>query len=272
MSISLQLSRGTTFSDLPRTYGRSGNRPKIAFLLAPHTNEHGAVDPFRVALAEKLEPEGTRVVKLSILDLMERGWRLRKQVGSATEFDTNMIISAVLQLEDILIRARLIYKLLIKFSDSMVFEVHGQKRIAECDEFVSEYQVKRIGSTSFITVDNLVSDVFSIFDREHYDYLTKEGAKPSLVALLRGFDLNGAIKELKLLLEKLEPFNSRIGYIGVPGVRESMPINHPMFSHYHQGLTPLPVSNFEQSYCTNYINSIGFSDANVNAVLRLIRM
>ncbi|MBI2079494.1 hypothetical protein HYT84_01920 [Candidatus Micrarchaeota archaeon] len=269
MSMSLALVRAGTFGELPHYRPKQGKRPNRLILIAPHTNENGVAVPFRDALTKRLENEGVTTIRLSVLDLMERCWRLRKQLDPNTDFNQNAIVSAVLQLEDLLIRARLISTFLTRYPGSMVVEVHGNKKHNDEDQFFSEYPARRIRGTSIITVNDLIADVFNFFQREDYAIIKDDITAASLIALLRGFDIVRALEEFAGLLKNLRATperQTRIRFIGVPGEEFSLPISHPIYFDYHDCLAPKKVSNFEDSYAVKTVENPGFTEADIEKV------
>jgi hypothetical protein len=273
MHLSLELSQRTPgFSGIPsyRHRGKkSASAPGKIALIAPHANE--LVHPFRSALSEKLFQEGLRVVEETIPDIMARGWLLRAAVGDAyASYSGRQVVTAVLSVEDYLVRLRLLESLLADPS-LLAVELHAYNARSDSELFEEPREFRRLPRTRilirFQSLDKEVGEVLAMLYSLHLQTWVAVD-----IAAKRGFDLYDAVAELEERMHVLKAQRKRILVLELPSQRVPIDSSHPAYHMYFtdDGYPQEWLSNFEADYCATFGMRMKFTELDVERVKRLI--
>lgn len=255
------------FGNIKTYMHRKGVPPTKVILLAPHTNEHGAVLPFQTALARKLMEEGIETEEHKTTDMPERVWELRRKIGGP-EFlsERRQIIDGVLNLEDLLIRLRAISEFITSSQNGMVVELHAYDRVEDKEFFYGVERFRRIKGTGNLVMKNMIGDSASLW-KEWIPYLQRSQEAASEVAQLRGLNLEDAIKEIRARLQELKKYKNRIKLVDIPSNVVRISEGHAGYPVYYASKPEGDnLSAFEEFYCARICESLGFAPSDLEMV------
>lgn len=285
MGLSLGFSlvqRGSVFGDIPVYDKRNGNKPKVVLLSAPHTNEHGAVLPFREALKKKLESEGIQTRSHTTKDMMERGWGIRRQMGandlsrSLGTYNSNQILLAAFGIEDFLFRLKTAEEFFSKNSESVVLELHAMgRKLKENDTYYFDESESRLRNTKLILIEEIsdmkeIKKKFGMVEDIYKEFGSIKAELENKIKSLFGFDMWKSLHGVLKILHRFEKMERMMNAVELPSKWNPLPAGHPMFSRYYRLDGDEAIFNngseFERAYCGGFHESVSFTQQDVDAV------
>lgn len=247
----------------------TGPRPKKVCLIAPHTNEHGAVLQLQKELRKRLKEEGIETETKNTTDMMERAWELRIIAKDRSPMLYEQCFSPVLMIDDLLRRARVLKTAIIGDERTIALEMHARK-----EGLIDEGVWEELDGTGILISTSVASSFENtwkdhrqeIYHSRHFRFEHFEE-----IAQIMEFDIRGAIEELRDLIWDLHSHDHCLMLIEVPSYFRRLDEDHPMYKYYYGERGPWVTSQFESAYASGY-RYAAFDPENVEAVLSALRL
>ncbi|MCX6771700.1 MAG: hypothetical protein NTX79_06610 [Candidatus Micrarchaeota archaeon] len=266
------------------TNGKNPAATKRMAIVLPHKNEHEPLFPVQLRLAACLEKEKIRATTAKIEDSMERGFKAASFQCEALEnlyfAERDSAVSAALMLQDYLVRARFISKIIGNGKPPVfVLELHAADSTfwesLDSPEAADFY--KKLDGTNLLVASFLSGAQDTFWKIKMLRNNVFQGA--AAAARLAGFDFTKALGALQGICGKLLNAKMPILCVETPAKGVPLPKSHPMYGHYISLEYPdgrFRLNNgtpdFEARYCATLLKPIdgGIPDAWIATLARAI--
>lgn len=273
-----------TFGDLKVYRTSKGKLPGQVEIFLPHENEK--VKPFETELSKKLQAEGI-MTETQEAKTLQKWWDARKTVDARafglSPHDINLAITDVLNLDDFLIRSRLVLNA-VKDGKTFALEIHSMNVMDDGDIYTEGG--KLLKGTRIVVMD-FVESIGVVAESFHEDVAALSRA----ISRLLDFDFEEGKRELASLKRALRPHGRVAKSVELPSTwryHESHEIDPGMHRRYYEYLLPnggpapgllitnekaqKSVSSFEDCYCTCVRTPVEFGDREISAVSSILVM